>query len=98
VQALIFILQITIIFGGTYAIYTIDRNRRRAVGGLSMKDPDTKTLMLLNLLLNLVCLPYYFKNTRGSMSGMFIGIGWFLLLLVTSIGVGVIGTLAAAMG
>lgn len=62
-----------------------------------MKDPDTKTLMLLNILLNLVCLPYYFKNTRGGMKGLVIGIGWFLIVLMAAIVVGVLGNLMAVV-
>ena len=92
-QQVAFILQLAVVFGGTYLIYTVDRNQRRAHGGLSMHDPDTKTLLLLNIILNLVCLPYYFKATRGGMKGLLIGIGWFLLILVATIVVGVIGRL-----
>jgi hypothetical protein len=91
VQLVIVIIQALVIWGGTYVIYTVDRNRRRAQGGLSMTDPETKTLMLLNILLNIACLPYYFKRTRGTTQGLFIGIGFFLALLVASIVVGVIG-------
>lgn len=90
-QLVIVIIQALVIWGGTYVIYTVDRNRRRAQGGLSMTDPETKTLMLLNILLNIACLPYYFKRTRGTTQGLFIGIGFFLALLVASIVVGVIG-------
>jgi hypothetical protein len=94
VQLVIFILQALVIWGGTYGVYTVDRNRRRAQGGLSMTDPDTKTLMLLNILLNIACLPYYFRRTRGSTQGLFIGIGFFLALVVASIVLGVIGKVA----
>lgn len=63
----------------------------RTNGGLSMKELDTKTLLLLNVFVNFVCLSFYFKVTRGGMKGLLIGIGWFLLFI------GIIGKLASVM-
>lgn len=72
-----------ILWGGTFATVAVDRRLRRAKGAFGgFNEPELFPIIMLGLLLNLACLPYYFWKTRGSALGGLAGFGLFLVILI----------------
>ncbi len=77
--------QTIVVFGGTLAIWAIDKKRREAEPGASDDTPGPFTVVLLCFLLNFVCLPYYFYRSRRSFFGLTLGVFFMVTLLVASV-------------
>jgi hypothetical protein len=80
------LLQTMVLFGGTFAVIAVDRDRRPEL------QPQWVTVILLGVLLNFACLPYYFHTTRGG-KGWLVGAGWAAACWGGSLAVGVMARL-----
>jgi hypothetical protein len=77
------IVAALVLFGATIAVFSIDRKMRFSSGSYakgygSAGEPDVGTLLVLCILFNIACLPYYFYKTRGGI-GIVVGFGFFVL-------------------
>ena len=88
------LVQLLVLYGGTIAIFTIDRKRRERQGKTVLGEPEPGMLWVLAVLCNIACLPYYFFKTRGGV-GLAIGIGLFLACMFASM---LAGTLVRMLG
>jgi hypothetical protein len=98
-QIIAFIVQIVVLWASTALVVGIDRARRVKDGTYGgMFEPETGALILLGILCNVACLPYYFQKTRNSAGGLFIGFGLFLacsaLMFVFGVATSLVLTLA----
>lgn len=73
-QVAAFVVQLLIIVLGTLGVVQFDRKRRPA----QLNDPSMNSVLLVAVLFNVVCLPYYFARTRGGWKGVAMGIGAML--------------------
>jgi hypothetical protein len=76
--------QIAVLAGSTLAIWAIDRGVRRSRSATAVEEPAPETIVALCFALNAACLPYYFYKSRGSVGGLFLGLGAFVACVVLS--------------
>jgi hypothetical protein len=80
------LLQTMVLFGGTFAVIAVDRDRRPEL------QPQMTNVIILGVLLNFACLPYYFHTTRRG-NGWLLGAGWAVVCWGGSMAVGLLGNL-----
>jgi hypothetical protein len=94
-QIAVFLVELVIIMLGTLGVVQFDRRRRQP----QLRDPSMTTVVLLGLLLNFACLPYYFARTRSTGKGLAIGIGAMLgVYAVTMIAGALVAMIGVAVG
>jgi hypothetical protein len=90
------VVQFAVLLATTLGIIAYDRGRRFARGARSLGEPEMGTLLIVALLCNVACLPYYFYQTRGSIGAALIGFLLFLGCVVAMVIAGSIVAVATA--
>ena len=99
-----FIVSFGVMIAATLGIVRYDENARAAKRAANpqaipnFNEPDRSTLLALTVICNIGALPYYFYTTRQRASGALLGIVLcgcvFVLMVVTSVVVGLIARMA----
>ncbi len=83
------LLAVLVLWISTMAVVVVDRrmrDSRRDDDLLPMDEPGLGSLIAIAVLFNVACLPYYFFRTRRSVLGLLMGVGFFIVCFVLTVG------------